>query len=104
MRRLALLVCLGLLGGCETLVPLEAGTAVATDKTLSDHIISYASGKDCSSVRRELVLTYCKEDEVFIEPNIFCYKTLGRVTCYDRPDPYQGRQRQIGIIDHILVK
>jgi hypothetical protein len=104
MRRLALLVCLGLLGGCGSLTALEAGSVVATEKTFSDHIISYASGKDCSSVRREMGTTYCKEDEVTITPNVFCYNTLGRVTCYDRPDPYQRKQRQVGINDHNLVQ
>jgi len=104
MRRLAFLICLGLLSGCGSLAGIEIGTTVATDKTFTDHIISFSSGKDCSSVRREQGLSYCKEDEVSITPNVFCYNTLGRVTCYDRPDPHNGKQRQVGINDHNLVQ
>ena len=99
MRVLAILTVLGFLAGCS-LVPgvaeVQGAFVIGTDKTIEDHAISLASGKNCSSVRREKGLTYCEEDEPKVNPNIYCYKTLAKVTCYDRPDPYGGRQKKMG--------
>ena len=104
MRRFLLVACLGWLVGCGYGAGVEGGVVIATDKTLSDHIISLSSGKDCSTVRREKGLSYCKEDEVFIQQNIFCYETLGSVTCYERPDPHKGRHQKLGDNSHNLIK
>ena len=104
MRSFLLVACLGLLAGCGYGVGIEGGAIIATDKTVSDHIISFASGKDCSTVRIEKGLKYCKEDEVFIRQNIFCYRTLGRVTCYDRPDPHKGGHQKVGDNSSNLIK
>jgi hypothetical protein len=35
---------------------------------------------------------------------VYCYRTLGKVTCYDRPDPHKGRHRRVGNNDHNLIK
>jgi len=96
MRFIALSALLAVLGGCS-LIPgyaqVEGAFVVGTDKTMSDHIVSMTSGKNCSSIRAEKGLTYCEEDELQVRQNIYCYKTLATVTCYDRPDPNPGRQR-----------
>jgi len=96
MRSLAVAACLAFLGGCS-LVPgyaqVQGLFVVGTDKTMEDHVVSLSSGKNCSLVRTEKGLTYCEEDEPKIKQNLFCYKTLATVTCYDRPDPNPGRQR-----------
>lgn len=99
IRPVALLSALILLGGCG-LIPgigqVEAVSTMGTSKTFSDHIVSIASGKNCSSVRRERGLTYCEEDEPRPPPvSRHCYRTLGSVTCYDRPDPYAGRLQPV---------
>lgn len=113
VRRIgALGLCAAVLAGCG---PLVAGgvpvvgqadvlTVVGTDKTMVDHIVSYTSGKDCSSVRREQGLHYCVEDEPNVQPEVYCYSTIGAVTCYDRPNPYDSRQQKVGENDHNLVK
>ena len=100
--RIAAIIVLGLLvSGCEfySLVPrpliktvgnlsiISAGTVMATDKTIPDHLASYRNGKDCSSVRVEQGRTYCKEDEPNPIPVAHCYRTIGDVTCYAEPDP-----------------
>lgn len=36
--------------------------------------------------------------------DIYCYRTLGEITCYDRPDPYNGGQRKVGGNDHNMIK
>lgn len=63
-------------------------STMATDKTVSDHVISVLSNKDCSSVRQELGLTYCKEDDPRLQkqPKTYCYRELGKVTCYEQAD------------------
>ena len=49
-------------------------------------------------------LTYCEEDEIVPAPEVYCYQTLGKVTCYDKPDPHKGRHQRVGDNDHNLVK
>ncbi|MGB0681803.1 MAG: hypothetical protein ACPGOV_03815 [Magnetovibrionaceae bacterium] len=84
MRLLVISMALVALAAC---VPLASGTTiVATDKTIVDHVVSLASRKDCSIVRVEKDLTYCKEDEIDPNPKMFCYQTLGTVTCYSEED------------------
>jgi len=101
-----------LLSGCGPValsgIPLvgqaEAISVVGSDKTIVDHVVSMSSGKNCSSVRREQGLHYCEEDEPTVNPEVYCYRTLARVTCYDRPNPYENRQAKVGDNDHNLVK
>ncbi len=91
----AILACVAVLGGCAAATPfgaVEAVSVMASDKTLTDHAISVASGKDCSILRKEQGKTYCVEDQVNpVYPQNYCYKTIGKVTCYDRPDPRYQR-------------
>jgi hypothetical protein len=68
----------------------EAISVVGTDKTLGDHVLSVYSGKNCSTVRSNNDLTYCEEDEPVPKKTGYCYRSLGNITCYDRPDPYKG--------------
>lgn len=98
-RHLAVVVVL-VLGGCTDFGIFESASVMTTDKTVLDNAISLLSGKDCSTVRREAGRTYCVEDEPNPTPAIHCYKTLGEVTCYDRPDPYGGGQQKVGVNDH----
>ena len=50
---------------------------------------------------RSFILTYCLEDEAVPNPDIHCYRTLGNVTCYERPHPFH--QQKVGENDHNLV-
>ena len=75
---------------------LSGASVMATDKTIPDHIVSYRSGKDCSTVRTEQGRTYCREDEPNPQPVAYCYRTLGDVTCYAEPDPARHPGEQIG--------
>ena len=107
MRIAAIIAFVSLLSACSAIpgvAQVQGAFVVGTDKTIEDHLISYTSGKDCSSIRKEKGLTYCVEDEPNIVPNIYCYKTLAAVTCYDRPNPLGGRQRKIGDNDHNMAK
>jgi len=84
-----------LLSACtsEVLVT-DALSTIVTDKTLGDHVVSYISKKDCSTVRKELGMTYCKEDDPSLkkDPKLYCYNELGKVTCYQQADLYSTRR------------
>lgn len=87
------------LAGC-TLGTMEAVSLMGTDKTVGDHVISLASGKDCSSVRKEQGKTYCKEDEMRPpRAQMHCYRNIGQVTCYEKPLPY-GNYQPVDINEH----
>jgi hypothetical protein len=101
------ILAVGFLTACSS-VPVytmvDGAVVVATDKTIADNAISLASGKDCSLVRKERGLTYCKEDEVIPHPDVYCYRELAGVTCYDKPDTRRGDRGRLGDNDHNLVK
>ena len=105
MRTMIVVLCLLALPACSLIPPLvaiEGGSVIISDKTATDHFASYASGKDCSSVRSELGKTYCKEDESEYTPTVYCYRTLGDITCYNLADPYNTKARIVGDNDHNL--
>ncbi len=83
---------------------IQAVTVMGTDKTMEDHIVSYTSGKDCSSIRKEQGLTYCVEDMPLVRQNLYCYRDLGGVTCYDRPSPHGGDRARVDQNEHNLPK
>lgn len=76
---------------------VSAAVVMATDKTLSDHLVSWNLGKDCSTVRVEQGRTYCREDEPNPTPTVFCYPTLGDVMCYAEPDPTRHPDARTGV-------
>lgn len=59
-----------------------------TRKTMADHVMSMVSGKDCSTLRAQDGEDYCTE-RVKWRPReiqqVYCYRSLGAPTCYDRP-------------------
>jgi len=106
MRALFAAIVLISLAACNALytpiAAIEGASAVGTGKTFSDHLVSYASGKDCSTVRSNSGRTYCRENEPNPTAKVWCYRTLGKPVCYNRPDPFSGNQRKIGDNDHNL--
>lgn len=92
------------LSGCG----IETGAAIAgaslvsyvtTDKLPTDHVASAASGEDCSVRNVVDGDAYCSEVvdpemEQLREANAqpYCYYTLGSITCYDTPDPYNNNE------------
>lgn len=109
-RMLSFLAVLLLVAGCVGSSPApglgqaEVISVIGTKKTITDHVVSYMSGKNCSFRRTNEGLTYCEEDEAFPKPPVYCYETLGRVTCYDQPDPYDPRRQKLGENDHNLAQ
>ncbi|MFD2207842.1 hypothetical protein [Kiloniella antarctica] len=88
-------VTLSSFSGCSITDPVTAaaslGTLVHTDKTITDHFVSWAMAKDCSIVYSSKGEAYCR-DEVFENglantgyENLYCYRNIGGVTCYESP-------------------
>lgn len=75
-------------GSVPVLSQLELVSVTSTDKTIGDHLVSWSSGKNCSTVRTERGQTYCVEDAIVQDEKLYCYRTLGDVTCYHVADPY----------------
>ncbi|MEG3618894.1 hypothetical protein V5T82_10550 [Magnetovibrio sp. PR-2] len=75
---------------------LATAVTVGTDKTVLDHIVSYSSGKDCSTVRSEQGRTYCREDEPNPTPQVHCYRSLADVTCYAAPSETRPIDERVG--------
>ena len=98
--RVVLGVTLLALWGCgtETLAVASMATIINTDKLPSDYIAEIATGQDCNTLR-------AKQDggQVCRDPNAgqvyerpaYCYRTLGQITCYDKPDPYGASTRAV---------
>jgi hypothetical protein len=107
MRIIAAAIACLFVASCSAATPyamVDGATVITTEKTMADHVISLASGKDCSLVRLEQGTTYCEEDEVVPHPNLFCYRELAGVTCYDRPDLRRGESGRVGENDHNYIK
>ena len=60
MRYLLLL----LLNGCAVSTAISSGVYVVTDKTITDHIMSYNTGMDCQTVRVLEKQTVCQPYKV----------------------------------------
>ena len=84
--------------GFPKLLGVNGVSVIGTGKTITDHVVSFTSGKNCSTVRKNTGRHYCEEDEVAVPDNVFCYTTLGDITCYDQPVPPVESKRTIGQI------
>ena len=102
------LLLLAACGGEDGLVMVGASVAsfATTDKFLADHAVSYATGEDCSALQMEQTGEYCRTPEEIAEAeaaeearraagesDIYCYRTLGDITCYQDQD-YQASLAQ----------
>ena len=74
------------------LVGSSAASLAHTNKTVPDHIASWATGEDCSLIRyTEGDGPYCQAEGDLLqsegEGGFTCYRTLGAIDCYSEPDP-----------------
>jgi hypothetical protein len=99
IRIAAVIVALFGLAGCQEYLTAELASLAVTNRTLADHVISLASGKDCSLVRQQSGLTYCVEDERQVVAQVHCYRTLGSVDCYRQPRPDARPEQELGRFD-----
>ena len=88
--------CLGL-SAPLTLAGSELMSMSHTGKSLTDHAVSFATGDDCSVKNAKQEGEYCVDEAEAAariaaakaaETPLYCYHTLGEITCYNRMDPY----------------
>ncbi len=77
---------------------------IYTNKTLGDHAASRILKEDCSTLNFSNNEPYCQkhrpEDEeaqrlAALSASLYCYRTLGGVSCYDRPDYQASNQTRL---------
>ncbi|CAO3413938.1 hypothetical protein [Azospirillum endophyticum] len=83
------------LAGCTSPLGLAAAgadvvTLNATKKTIGDHIVSAATGRDCSILSFEKDGDYCPDKVEVDRSRLYCYRTLADVECHHIPDPYRN--------------
>lgn len=98
LRAAAIALCAVALQGCAAAAVTFAGANVVSlmhsDKTAVDHTVSLVAEQDCSVLHTAERAAYCQPipahgpaDEVAaLAGRLYCYRTLGGVHCYDRPD------------------
>ena len=90
---LALAAC-----GTETLAVASMATIINTDKLPSDYIAELTTGQDCNTIRASRdggqVCRDPNAGQVYERP-VYCYRTLGQITCYDKPEPYGASTRAV---------
>ena len=84
--------------GMRQVMVIDGVAVTATGKTIRDHIVSYTSGKNCSSIRRQLGQNFCEEDDLSPPEEIYCYNSLGNVSCYNSIQPFGQDTNTIGHI------
>jgi len=97
------LLCAILLAGCgaPAIEPMGAvaGVTVASipvlQRTPLDAAVSVVTGWDCSLVRWDRGLSYCRQEEPPPAPPPFCSRSLGQVDCWREPDKLSNRPREL---------
>ena len=71
-------------------VSASAVSFAVTDKLPADHLASWITGEDCSMHQAANTRHYCRDpnaDAKVAAAPLYCYRTLGEITCYAAPDP-----------------
>jgi hypothetical protein len=110
-------ICAGLLGlsacgGEVGLAMMGASMAsfIHTDKTVVDQAVGLSTDRDCSVLYLAQDETYCKPPDpiepgqvAYMSQSLYCYRTLGGVSCYDRPDYTASSQTRIVFGDTLIA-
>ncbi len=105
-RAALLLACLLGLSGCAavagTIVGANVATVIHADKTIPDIVLSEQRGENCSLLHAARNEPYCQpappdpaETLAALANNRYCYRTLGSIDCYDRPDFMASGQTRV---------
>jgi hypothetical protein len=113
-RIFVICACLFGLSACGggTSVLLFGGSLASltyTKKTLVDHAVSRYTEKNCSILHTARNEEYCQtpglseqEKVAYMASTMYCYRTLGGVSCYDRPDYVASSQTRIVFSDTLI--
>lgn len=90
---------LGSVGDPYVLANLEILSIINTKKTLGDHVATWVTGKDCSTIRAEREGVWCVDWPGPPPPpqQVYCYASLAKPSCFAQPYN-EGNDRLIGFI------
>ena len=99
------------LAACDPVTAVMAGGSLVslahTDKTLGDHVATWAFDQDCSLLKASNGEPYCQRFETEEErrakeaeaaaqrAQTYCYRTLGAISCYREPDNMASSQARV---------
>jgi hypothetical protein len=68
------------------LLLVDGVSVINTGKTMEDHVASWVTGEDCSLIRASHGYDYCENTKPppSVAQTTYCYKSLARVSCFDR--------------------
>lgn len=86
-------------GDVNLFLSLEVLSVINTKKTLADHLATWITGKDCSTVRAQREGVWCVDWPGPPPPRqqVYCYASIARPSCYSQPYN-QGNDRLIGFV------
>lgn len=71
------------------------GTVAVIQRTPADAVYSLVTGRDCSAVRLDQGMSYCRPVEPEPDPPAFCTRSLGSVNCWRDPATVPGQPRGV---------
>ena len=85
----SIILLLGL-AACEPASMVMTGASIIgiiqSERTLGDKALSWALERDCSVFQIARGEEYCQSRDPALAEQ-YCYRNLGGVTCYSKPDP-----------------
>ncbi|MDA0787265.1 MAG: hypothetical protein O3B37_13335 [Proteobacteria bacterium] len=79
------------LGGASVVTMIDSG------KTVSDHVMSFATGDECTfrhSLRGEAWCQPRRGEDTGEQSRSVCYQSIARVTCYDVANRFETETRR----------
>lgn len=78
---------------------LEVLSVINTKKTMGDHLATWITGKDCSTIRAQREGAWCVDWPGPPPPRqqVYCYASIARPSCYSQPYN-EGNDRLIGFV------
>jgi len=90
-----------LLGGCAeaaTMAAVNTVNAVSDDgsgQTIGDRVMSWAADQECSTEAFRAGQPWCRPKATAAPETPVCYRSIGRITCYDAPNPNETASRRM---------
>ena len=79
------------LGGASVVTMIDSG------KTVSDHVMSYATGEECTfrhSLRGEAWCQPRRIEDSGEQSSLVCYQSIARVSCYEVANRFETETRR----------
>ncbi len=80
-----------LLGGASVVTMIDSG------KTVSDHVMSFATGEECTfrhSLRGEAWCQARRSENTGEQSSLVCYQSIARATCYEVANRFETETRR----------